>query len=123
MKLEPLLYVASLRHSIAFYQKIPGFELGEFYPNEENPTYAPIFVDDHKLMLVQGGDRMPPFHRHGICGSGMQLFIQVPDVDQVYARIEQSVKIVDALSNKSWEDREFTIMDPDGYLLSFYTPL
>lgn len=105
MKLEPLLYVKSLRTSVEFYQQVLGFELGELYPNEDNPTYAPIYIDEYKLRLVQGGDRMPTFHTHGICGSGVQLFIQVPDVDQLYARLKQSVNIVDALEIKSWGDR------------------
>jgi hypothetical protein len=45
----------------------------DHYPKEENPTYAPIFIDGYKLMLVQEGDRMPRFHPHGICGSGLRL--------------------------------------------------
>lgn len=123
MKLEPLLSVAHLRASIEFYQKILSFELRDPYPNEEQPTYAPIFIGKYKLRLVQGGERIPMFHKDGICGSGIQLFIQVSDVDEVYERVRHQVEIVDALASKTWEDKEFTIIDPDGYLLSFYTPL
>ncbi len=121
MKIEPLLYVTDLRSSITFYQQVLGFALGELYPNEERATYAPIVIDGHKLMLVQGGDRVPAFHKHGMCGSGIQLFIQVPRVDEAYDRLKDKVKVLDEIEDKMWGDREFTIADPDGYLLTFYS--
>ncbi len=122
MKLEPLLYVADLQSSIKFYKSI-GFSLGDLYPNRTQPTYAPVFVEGYKLMLVQGGDRIPSFHRHGVCGSGVQLFLQVAQVDEVYQRLKDRVKVADNIENKSWGDREFTIVDPDGYFITFYTSL
>ncbi len=121
MKLEPLLYVADLSASIEFYIKVLGFNLGELYPSKEQATYAPIFIDAHKLMLVQGGDRVPSFHKHGACGSGVQLFVKSQDVDEVYERLKEKVKVVDDIEDKTWGDREFTIADPDGYFITFYS--
>ncbi len=121
MKLEPMLYVADLSRSIDFYRRVLGFKLGKLYPNEERPTYAPLYVGNDKLMLVQGGPRMPAFHRHEICGSGVQLLVQVDRVDQVYEQVREQAQVVDCLEDKTWGDREFTISDPDGYLVTFYT--
>lgn len=123
MKLEPLLYVSNLPASVIFYCHVLSFALGEYYPDESSATYASILVDRQKLRLVQGGKRIPSFHKHGECGSGVQLFIQVPNVDQVYSRVKGQVKVVDGIQDKVWGDREFTITDPDGYLISFYTSL
>jgi uncharacterized glyoxalase superfamily protein PhnB len=123
MKLEPLLYVADLKASIKFYHQVLGFNLGELYANEEQATYAPVFIDGDKLMLVQGGHRVPGFHKHGMCGSGIQLFVQVPKVDEAYERLAGKVKVMDEIEDKTWGDREFTIADPDGYLITFYSSL
>jgi catechol 2,3-dioxygenase-like lactoylglutathione lyase family enzyme len=52
MKLEPLIYVSDLKRSVDFYTETLGFALGELFPNQEKPTYAPVFIGDCKLMLV-----------------------------------------------------------------------
>jgi len=122
MKLEPLLYASNLQVSVKFYCQVLGFDFGEFYPDEQSATFASILIDGHKLRLVQGGKRIPPFHKHGECGSGVQLFVRVPNVDDEYRRVKGSAQVVDEIEGKHWGDREFTIADPDGYLISFYTP-
>ena len=122
MKLEPLLYVSNLQASVKFYCQVLGFDFGEYYPDEPSATYASILIDGQKLRLVQGGIRIPSFHKHGVCGSGIQLFVQVPNADEVYGRVKEDVKVADGIEDKAWGDREFTITDPDGYLISFYTP-
>lgn len=122
MKLEPLLYVSNLQASVKFYCQVLGFDFGEYYPDEQSATYASILIDGHKLRLVQGGKRIPSFHKHGACGSGIQLFVQVPNADEVYGRVKGNAKVAAGIEDKDWGDREFTITDPDGYLISFYTP-
>jgi uncharacterized glyoxalase superfamily protein PhnB len=122
MKLEPLIYVSELKKSIEFYINILGFKLGALFPNKKNPTYAPIFVGDSKLMLVAAREINKKFYSKGLGGSGVQLFVQVEDVDEKYKEVKGKVDIIDEIETKSWGDREFTIKDPDGYLISFYTP-
>lgn len=122
MKLEPLIYVSNLGKSISFYTELLGFKLGELYPSKEEATYAPIFIAAYKLMLVLARDSNKKFYPRGLGGSGTQFFIQIEDVDSVWERIKDKVEIVDPIESKSWGDREFTIQDPDGYLISFYSP-
>lgn len=73
-------------------------------------------------MLVVVREINQKFHPNGLGGSGVQLFIEVKDVDSVYQKVKAKVKIIDEIENKSWGDREFTLQDPNGYLISFYTP-
>lgn len=121
MKLEPLIYVSDLEQSIKFYVEALGFKVGKLYPSEKEPTYAPILIDGYKLMLVLARTDNTKFRPKGLGGSGLQLFIQVDNVDEVYRKIKQKAVIVDDIKSRSWGDREFTIKDPDGYLISFYT--
>jgi len=65
MQLEPLIYVSDLHKSIDFYTKILGFRLGELFPNEENPTYVPVFIGDTKLMLCLARDSNNKFYPKG----------------------------------------------------------
>ena len=123
MRLEPLIYVSDLGKSVDFYSGIPGFKLGEPYPSKENPSYVPVFIGDSKLMLCLARESNRKFYPKGLGGSGLQFFIWVENVDAVYDIVENRMKIVDAIETKSWGDREFTIKDPDGYFLSFYSPV
>lgn len=122
---EPLLYVTNLDKSIAFYTEALGFKLGELFPNNESPIYAPIFAGDSKMMLVFKRAANRKFVKKELGGSGVQFFLPVANVDDAYAKIrkQKKIKIVDDIESKSWGDREFTIADPDGYLLTFYTSL
>ena len=122
MKLEPLIYVTDLKKSIDFYVNILEFKLGDLYPNKDEATYAPVFIDDYKLMLCLARKNNKKFHPNGLGGTGVQMFIRVEDVDKKYQEIKNKVTVIDEIETKSWGDREFTLKDPDGYLISFYTP-
>lgn len=120
MKLEPFLYVTNLRASMEFYHEILGFHVGDPYPDEYNPTFAPVFIDGHKLMLEEVEVELPSYHKHSVCGSGIQLFLEVPNVDETYERLKQSAQVVDQIADRPW-GRCFSITDPDGYIISFYS--
>jgi uncharacterized glyoxalase superfamily protein PhnB len=122
MKLEPFLYVTNLQASLEFYHEILGFDMGELYPDEYNPTFAPIFIDGHKLMLEEVDVELPSYHKHSVCGSGIQLFLEIQDVDEAYERLKKSAQVVDQIADRPW-GRTFSITDPDGYIISFYSSL
>jgi uncharacterized glyoxalase superfamily protein PhnB len=122
MKLELLIYVTGLQKSIDFYVKILGFRLGQILPEKNDPTYASIFIGENKLMLCLARESNKKFYRKGLSGSGVQLFVQVENVDDVYQKLKNKVEIIDGIETKPWGDREFTLKDPDGYLISFFTP-
>ena len=119
MKLNPFLYVANVRDSMAFYHEILGFNVGELYPDEYNPTFAPMLMDGHKLLLEEVDVELPCYHKHGVCGSGVQLFLEVPNVDETYEKLKKSAQVVDQIADRPW-GRTFSISDPDGYIISFY---
>ncbi len=123
MKLEPLLYVSDLSRSIQFYRDLLGLRIGVLFPNEKDPTYAPVFIGESKLMLCLARDSNWQLHKDGLGGSGLQLFIQVENVDELFDRIEERVNVVESIETKPWGDREFSFSDPDNYLITFYTPL
>ena len=123
MKLEPLFYVKNLQKSVNFYRGILEFNLGEYFPDKTNPTYIPVFIDNYKLMLCLARESNQKFYNKGLGGSGTQLFIQTEKVDDIWKKVKDKVEIFDNIETKPWGDREFTIKDPDGYLLTFYSTI
>lgn len=122
MKLQPFLYVTNLRASMSFYQELLGFTSGELLPDEYNPTFAPLLIDGCKLMLKEVEVELPAYHKHSVCGSGIQLCLEVPNADEVYDRLKGLTQVVDQIANRPW-GRTFSVLDPDGYIISFYSSI
>ncbi len=122
MKLEPMIYTNNIENSIKFYSDILEFEIDEFYPNKENPTWVSIRIGNDRLGIGKTfSDFNHKLHPRGVDGSGVQFYINVTNVDKIYEKYRNKVDIIDDIENKSWGDREFTFKDPDGYLISFYS--
>lgn len=117
-----MIYTADLERSIEFYRDTLGFEVDEYYPDSENPTWVCIRIGDDLFGIGKTfSDIHHKLHPRGVDGSGVQFYIRVPDVDRIYERYRNEVDIIDDIENKPWGDREFTFKDPDGYLISFFS--
>jgi uncharacterized glyoxalase superfamily protein PhnB len=122
MKLEPMIYTTNLEESIQFYRDILGFEVEEYYPDKENPTWVCIRIGDDRLGIGKTFSYIHhKLHPRGVDGSGVQFYIRVADVDRLYDKYHDKIEIIDDIENKPWGDREFTFKDPNGYLISFYS--
>jgi len=124
MKLEPMIYTNDIANSIKFYRDTLGFEIDEYYPNDETPTWIAVRIGNDRLGIGRTfPDIKYKLHPRGVDGSGVQFYIKVTDVDEFYEKFRNKVEIIDDIENKSWGDREFTFKDPDGYLVSFYSKI
>ncbi len=122
MKLEPMIYTKNIEKSIKFYHEILEFEIVEYYPNQESPTWVCIRIGNDRFSIGKTfSDINHKLHPRGVDGSGVQFYIQVTNVDTIYEKYRNKVDIIDDIENKAWGDREFTFKDPDGYLISFYS--
>ncbi len=52
-------------------------------------------------------------------GHTSTLFIIVNDVDALHGEVSSQAKIVMGLKDQFYGMREFAVLDPDGYLLTF----
>ncbi|MFX0184534.1 MAG: VOC family protein [Candidatus Hodarchaeota archaeon] len=124
MKLEPMIYTTNIENAIKFYHDVLEFEIIEYYPNKENPTWVCIRIGEDRFGIGKTfSDINHKLHPRGVDGSGVQFYIKVPNVDQVYEKYRNKVEFIDDIENKPWGDREFTFKDTDGYLISFYSKL
>jgi len=124
MKLEPMIYTTNLEESIEFYQGILGFEIEEYYPENENPSWVCLRIGNDRLGIGKTfSDIHHKLHPRGVDGSGVQFYIRVDDVDRMYDELKNELEIIDDIENKNWGDREFTFKDPNGYLIYFFSKL
>jgi catechol 2,3-dioxygenase-like lactoylglutathione lyase family enzyme len=126
-RLVPELYCTDIERSLRFYRETLGFEVRYARPEER---FAYLERDGAQLMLEQpspdgrtwlAGPLEPPF------GRGINLQILVRDVERLHAAVVESGSRILVPLEEKWyrrEDsllgqRQFVVLDPDGYLLRF----
>jgi lactoylglutathione lyase len=120
MQIIPELLVEDMAKSIAFYQEMLGFDLEVSFP-ESNPIFAQMKNGDAKLMLYVRKDfeaEIPKLKQLKIGGSFL-LYMKVADIEQLYLKIKDKVKIIQPLHRTEYGSQEFSIEDINGYFLAF----
>lgn len=101
----PLLRVADLGASIAYYVEQLGFKL-----NWRSDPVASVTRDRASLMLSERDQGKP----------STWLWISTTDVDVLYAELaDRGAKLRFPPTNYPWGSRECQISDPDGHVLRF----
>ena len=128
-KLVPELLVTSIEESLAFYRDKLGFTVQYARPEE---AFAYLDREGAQLMLSEPVGRLflvgELFRPYGV---GMNPQIEVADIEALY--IEVSAQLLDLMLplDDSWYrrddeltgNRQFVIVDPDGYVLRFFQDL
>ena len=114
------LPISDMKKSVDFYSKIPNFKMVYGGPDSQ---FTSFLIDDAAksyLNLKLNG-------KHST-GSGRIIFY-VDDVDELFAYMEndETISGLGKLESKpedaTWGERFFHMLDPDGYKLSFATPI
>lgn len=121
--LIPELSVTNLEKSKEFYVNI-GFEIK--YEREEDKLCF-LQLEEAQLMIQEINNIWPNGKLDYPFGRGINFSIELDDLDYVYNNIKKhnykfyldlcinSYRVKDKIYN----DREFIILDPDGYMLRF----
>ena len=114
------LSISDMEKSVKFYSKIPNFNLVYGCPDSQ---FASFLIDDMSksyLNLKLKKTHSTDFGR---------IIFYVDDVDKIftYMQNDETISILGKLESKpqdaTWGERFFHVLDPDGYRLSFATPI
>jgi len=114
------LLVSDMNKSVDFYSKIPNFKI--VYGGPKN-QFTSFLIDDTTksyLNLKLNETHSPNFGR---------IIFYVDDVDELFAYMEndETISGLGKLESKpqdaTWGERFFHALDPDGYKISFATPI
>ncbi len=111
----PILNVKDVRSSVDFYVGKLGFEKDVMF---DGPEGHPVFAIVRMGQAVFG---LSTAENEGI-GAHVQFMVYVPDeanIDLLYSKVQQrGVAINQEIKDGYWGDRTFSVLDPDGYLIS-----
>ena len=118
------LFVSDVERSIAFYRAL-GFDVARRYED-----YVQLRRGEIRLSLqgdahaVEGPHYFTPHIKSFPRGTGVEVSIQVADVDAEYIRARTAgLNIVKPMQDRPWGARDFRVADPDGYFLRVTSPL
>ena len=129
--LSPNLFVRDIRSTIEFY-KILGFHLimsvpgevvpGESVPGEGERELVWAMVTSGKVSFMfqtfqSLGHTLPQISRQD--GGSLLFYIKIQQIRAFFERISDKVNVVHGLQKTFYGATEFSITDPNNYLLTF----
>ena len=118
------IFVSDFERSRAFYESL-GFAVVRQWED-----WVMLALGDNVLDLqgdahaVEGPHYFTPEIDRFPRGTGVEISIEVEDVDALYERARSlGVDIVKGVQDRPWKARDFRIADPDGYFIRITTPL
>lgn len=119
------LHVADVDRSIAFYEVL-GFRVGRRWGEwarldrpggGELVIQGDAYVRGHEHYFTPHIDRSPR-------GVGVEITLEVDDVDAVYAAAGTAgLTVVKPIQDRDWKARDFRLADPDGFFVRVTSPL
>ncbi len=118
-KAVPVIATADVLSTVAFYKGILGFT--EHFLFGDPPVYAGIERDGVLLYIAQDAKLTSMLKSSDL---HPEVFVWVRDIDQVLDEHRlRGVKIVEEISDRAWDARQYVIEDPNGYYLKIAEPL
>lgn len=122
-KLIPELSVTDINKSLEFYKNI-GFRV--VYKREEDKLFF-LELEGSQIMIQQNNNNWNVAVLEYPYGRGINLSIEVKDIEKIYKKVkEHKYKLFLDIETHSYKveekiynDIEFIILDPDGYMLRF----
>jgi uncharacterized glyoxalase superfamily protein PhnB len=125
--LSPNLFVKDIRATIEFY-KLLGFNLimsvpgeGEGEPAGEGELVWAMVTNGNVTFMFQTfqslGDTLPQISRQD--GGSLLFYIRIQEIRTFFSSIQDKVPIAKGLEKTFYGATEFSITDPNNYLLTF----
>ncbi|MEM7714658.1 MAG: VOC family protein [Cyanobacteria bacterium P01_A01_bin.68] len=125
----PNLVTNDIESTISWYQQNLDAKPKMSVPSKTNPNkacFATITVADNDIMLqtIENiEDKYPHLKGQVSIGQSVALNVQVIDAQAVFENLTDKSKVVIEPMDTFYQMREFTIKDPNGYMLTVASPL
>ncbi len=119
----PTIRVPDMGEALEFYRDKLGFVLDRDEASDVNNS---MVRGDARIQLETPGDHFGPAYNEAIRQrldgrSATTLYMEADDIDELYERVNHlGISVVDALAERPWDLREFTIEDHLGHWLTFW---
>jgi len=117
--IAPNIFVKNMDQTIKFYEQLE-FKLTMKVPDEGSLVWAMMTNGNVSFMFQTFeslGSELPEISRND--GGSLLLYIQIKEIEQYDDRIKGKVNILKGLEKTFYGATEFSILDINGYVLTF----
>ena len=122
-QLVPLLNVADVARSLAFYTERLGFTLAQSYEDEGTPIWAALEFGEASLMLNRPDHALCDGREARPSYGDVVLYLTVDDAAALHESLRAAGLEPGPLTREDYGMLEFLVRDPDGYEIAIGTPL
>lgn len=119
--LTPNLMVQNVNDTVHYYQEKLGFTLLQTVPQEGPLDWAMMKCNEVVIMFQSKkslAKELPRFERQNP-GGGFTLYIRMEGVHELYYELLETAEIISDIEDTFYGTTEFSINDPNGYVLTF----
>ncbi len=116
------LFTSQMDRALAFYRDTLGFTVKQAVPDQAPFVFVwlerdnvNVFLNDEALARKDAPDAT--WITSG--QSGVTMFIVMEDIAGLWAKVKDQARVVMPLKDQWYGMTEFTILDADGYVLTF----
>ena len=115
----PVIATDDVRSSVAYYSRVLGF--AEHFVFGEPPVYAGVERDGVLLYITLDAKMASTLKTLDL---HPDVFLWVEDIDNVFEQHKLGgAKIVEDISDRAWDARQYVIEDPNGYHIKIAEPI
>lgn len=112
-KVVPMIHVPDVRVTVAWYKAI-GFNVIQTYDDGgDGLSFAILSFGNSQVMFNSGGQSSKSNRRE------VDLYVEAENVDDLYERFKDRVKVVEGLHDTFYGMREFIIRDLNRFWITF----
>lgn len=117
----PNLVTNDINRSLAFYRDVLGFSVTTTVPDQAPFVFVWLQKDDVSVFL---NDAAAAKHEAPdvplVAGqSGVALFIAMEGIQALWADVKDRARVVMPIKDQWYGMTEFSVVDPDGYVVTF----
>jgi uncharacterized glyoxalase superfamily protein PhnB len=115
----PVISTADVLSTVELYEEVLGFNKHFVYGDP--PVYAGIERDGVLLYVTHDAEMASALKQHDL---HPDIFIWVKGIDKLFEEHSQrGAKIVETISDRPWDARQYVLEDPNGYRLKVAEPI
>jgi uncharacterized glyoxalase superfamily protein PhnB len=118
--LSPNIFTSDMKATVTFYQLL-GFKITMSVPEEGDDLVWAMMTDGSVTMMFQTfeslADDLPKISRSK--GGSLLLYINVKNIRSFFDELEGKVTVLKGLETTFYGATEFSILDNNGYVLTF----
>ena len=121
-RVAPMFLVDDVDKAMRFYQDVIGAKLQYSLPDKPPFEWVSLLLEETEIMFWQkeaAQKEYPDVPLTSDKPSNLIAYVYVKDIDKLYERLKDKVKVVMKPKDQFYGIREFTAQDPFGFIWTF----